>query len=69
MVDQKTAITNISVTLQDPKVTAVVADSVVCKLQEYIINYRTSKARKTLQRAPTGVLCSTKKICTIYRHS
>ena len=46
LVDQKTAITNISVTLQDPKVTAVVADSVVCKLQEYIINYRTSKAKE-----------------------
>ena len=46
LVDQKTAITNISVTLQDPKITAVVADSVVCKLQEYIINYRTSKAKE-----------------------
>lgn len=45
IVDKKTAITNISVTLQDPKVAAVVADSVVCKLQEYIINYRTSKAK------------------------
>lgn len=45
VVDKKTAITNISVTLQDPKVAAVVADSVVCKLQEYIINYRTSKAK------------------------
>lgn len=45
IVDKKTAITSISVTLQDPKVAAVVADSVVCKLQEYIINYRTSKAK------------------------
>lgn len=43
--DKKTAITNISVTLQDPKVTAVVADSVVRKLQECIIGYRTSKAK------------------------
>ena len=43
-VDKKTAITSVSVTLQDPKVTAVVADSVVHKLQEYIIGYRTSKA-------------------------
>lgn len=45
-VDKKTAITSISVTLQDPKVTAVVADSVVHKLQEYIIGYRISKAEE-----------------------
>lgn len=45
-VDKKTAITNVSVTLQDPRITAVVADSVVYKLQEYIIGYRTSKAKE-----------------------
>lgn len=45
-VDKKTAMTSIVVTLQDPKVTAIVADSVVQKLQEYIINYRTSKAKE-----------------------
>ncbi|MCE8953649.1 chain-length determining protein [Bacteroides thetaiotaomicron] len=45
-VDKKTAITSVSVTLQDPKVTAVVADSVVHKLQEYIIGYRISKAEE-----------------------
>lgn len=45
-VDKKTAITSISVTLQDPKITAVVADSVVHKLQKYIIGYRTSKAKE-----------------------
>lgn len=45
LMDQKTAITEIYVTLQNPKVAAVVADSVARKLQEYIINYRTSKAK------------------------
>lgn len=45
-VDKKTAITNASVTLQDPKVAAIVADSVVHRLQEYIISYRTSKAKE-----------------------
>ena len=45
-VDKKTAITNVSVTLQDPKVAAVVADSVVHKLQECITGYRTSKAKE-----------------------
>ena len=46
VVDKKTAITNVSVTLQDPKVAAVVADSVVHKLQEYITGYRTFKAKE-----------------------
>lgn len=46
VMDKKTAITNVSVTLQDPKVAAVVADSVVHKLQEYIIGYRTFKAKE-----------------------
>ena len=45
-VDKKTAMTSVVVTLQNPKVAAVVADSVVKKLQEYIINYRTSKAKE-----------------------
>lgn len=45
-VDPKTAKTTISVTLQDPKVTAIVADSVVAKLQQYIIDYRIKKAKE-----------------------
>lgn len=45
-VDKKTAKTTISVTLQDPKVTAIVADSVVDKLQQYIIDYRIKKAKE-----------------------
>lgn len=45
-VDKKTAITNVFVTMQDPLVAAVVADSVVNSLQEYIINYRTTKAKE-----------------------
>lgn len=43
-IDKKTAITSVFVTLQNPKVAAVVADSVVHKLQEYIIRYRICKA-------------------------
>ena len=45
-VDKKTSMTTVAVTLQNPKVAAVVADSVVRKLQEYIIDYRTSKAKE-----------------------
>lgn len=45
-VDKNTFITSVTVTLQNPKIAAVVADSVVGKLQEYIIAYRTSKAKE-----------------------
>ncbi|WP_278968897.1 chain-length determining protein [Phocaeicola barnesiae] len=45
-IDKKTGITTLSVTLQDSKVTAMVADSVVTKLQQYIINYRIAKAKE-----------------------
>lgn len=48
-VEKKTAITTLSVTLQDPKVTATIADSVVSKLQQYITTYRTSKAKEDCQ--------------------
>lgn len=44
--DKKTAMTTITVTMQDPKVTAIVADSVVAKLQQYIIDYRIKKAKE-----------------------
>ena len=40
VVDRKTAITSISVSMQDPIVAAVVADTVVQKLQEYIVNFQ-----------------------------
>lgn len=45
-VDKKTSITTLTVTLQDPKVTATMADTVVSKLQQYIIAYRTRKAKE-----------------------
>lgn len=45
-VDKKTAITTLTVSLQDPKVTATIADSVVAKLQQYITSYRTRKAKE-----------------------
>ena len=45
-VDKKTSMTSVTATSQDSKVAAVVADSVVKKLQEYIIDYRTSKSKE-----------------------
>ena len=45
-VDKKTGVTSVSVTLQDPLVTATVTDTVVAKLQQYITAYRVSKAQQ-----------------------
>ena len=44
-VDKKTDIVTITVTDQDPKVCALIADSTCQKLQKFIVNYRTHKAR------------------------
>lgn len=52
-VDQKTAVITISVTMQDPMVSTMLADTVVYRLQEYITHYRTNKARKDLEYAET----------------
>ena len=69
-IDKKTSMTTVAVTLQNPKVAAVVADSVVKKLQEYIIDYRTFQSErrlylfgKTIQRTSARVLHCTEGIC------
>lgn len=48
-VDKKTDMITISVTAQDALVSAIVADSVQKHLQNYIIKYRTNKARNDLE--------------------
>lgn len=50
-VDTKTSVITISVMMQDPLVSATLADTVVSRLQEYITDYRTNKARKDLEYA------------------
>ena len=45
-VDKKTSMTSVAVTMQNPRAAAVVADSVVKKLQEYIIDYRITKSKE-----------------------
>ena len=50
-VDTKTSVITISVMMQDPLVSATMADTVVSRLQEYITDYRTNKARKDLEYA------------------
>jgi len=44
-IDKKTSVISISVTDQDPLAAAIIADTLQSRLQEYITNYRTSKAR------------------------
>lgn len=50
-VDKKKRTITIFVTMQDPLVAAMVADTVRARLKEYITEYRTSKARRLLEYA------------------
>jgi LPS O-antigen subunit length determinant protein (WzzB/FepE family) len=50
-VDKKTYVITLTVTAQDPVVSAALADTVQSKLQQYVINYRTQKARNDLAYA------------------
>lgn len=47
-VDKKTGTTTISVLMQDPLISAALTDTVMVKLQNYITEYRTNKARHDL---------------------
>lgn len=48
-VDTKTSVVTISVKMQDPMVAALLADTVVARLQDFVTDYRTNKARKDLE--------------------
>lgn len=50
-VDQKTSVITIETKMQDPMVSAILADTVVSRLSEYITDYRTNKAKKDLAYA------------------
>ncbi|MBD5194877.1 MAG: chain-length determining protein [Bacteroidales bacterium] len=47
-VDEKTSVVTISVSMQDPVVSAILADTVAGRLKEYVTQYRTDKARQDL---------------------
>lgn len=47
-VDKKTGVTTLSVTMQDPLISAALTDTVMHCLQNYITDYRTNKARHDL---------------------
>lgn len=46
--DKKTGVTTLSVQMQDPLISATLTDTVMQRLQKYITNYRTNKARHDL---------------------
>lgn len=48
--DKKSSMLEVKVTMQDPLVAAVVADSLVTKLQRYMTTYRTQKTRNDLEQ-------------------
>ncbi len=50
-IDKRSGVMSVAVTMQDPVISAVVADSIVHKLGEYIIRYRTDKARQDMDYA------------------
>lgn len=52
-VDKKTGVTTLSVTMQDPLISACLTDTVMHCLQNYITTYRTNKARHDLAFAET----------------
>lgn len=47
-VDKKTGVTTLTVTMQDPLISAALTDTVMHCLQNYITDYRTNKARHDL---------------------
>lgn len=47
-VDSKTSVISLSVTMQDPLVSALLADTVAERLKNYVTEYRTNKAREDM---------------------
>lgn len=50
MNDKKSSMLEVKVTMQDPLVSAVIADSMVSKLQKYMTVYKTQKTRNDLEQ-------------------
>ena len=46
VIDKKTGVITAGITMQDPVIAAVVADSLVKKLERFVIDYRTTKAKQ-----------------------
>lgn len=52
-IDKKTGITTLAVTMQDPFISAALTDTILQRLQSYITDYRTNKARRDLAFSET----------------
>ncbi|MCH5224644.1 MAG: chain-length determining protein [Muribaculaceae bacterium] len=50
-IDQKTNVITIETRMQDPMVSAILVDTVVDRLRDYVTDYRTNKARQDLEYA------------------
>lgn len=50
-VDQKTSVITIDAKMQDPLISAILVDTVVSRLRDFITDYRTNKAREDLDYA------------------
>ncbi len=50
-VDAKTSVVTVNVSMQDPLISAVLADTVVNRLKQFVTDYRTNKARQDLRYA------------------
>lgn len=48
-VQKKTNLITLTITMQDPVVCALVADSLIVEIKEYVVDYQTSKVRADLQ--------------------
>lgn len=49
LIDKRNNLVTLSVTMQEPLISATLTDTVLCKLQNYITDYRTNKSRKDLE--------------------
>lgn len=61
-IDKKSEMTTIIVTFQDPLVAAIVADTAVAKLQEYITNYRIKRQKRIVSIWKNFVMKGSKNI-------
>ncbi|MBR5904993.1 MAG: chain-length determining protein [Bacteroidales bacterium] len=47
-VEKRTYVLSLKVTMQDPKIAAQLANEIIKKLQDFVVSYRTEKARETV---------------------
>ena len=66
-VDKKTGVITASSTMQDPTVAAAVTDSMISKLEEYMADYRTEKAKRDCDFTQESYLTAQERYLTAQR--